>query len=471
MTTDILDLPNWRVLNKRLIEHEYELEAEFLLQPSACQKCGSIGHLYRHGTKESIFRDSPIRGHPVRILARVQRYRCRDCGETFLQPLDGIQDARRMTERCATFIEAQCLRDTFVRIAEHVGCDDKTVRNLAGGYIARLEAAYKPWLPAWLGIDETKIDGKMRCVLTDIDARRPVEMLADRDKKTVTTWLHKFKERQHVRGVAIDMWRPYLDVSRTLFPHVPVVIDKFHVIRMANYSMERTRIRLAKVRGPKVRLEWMRSKAILNKRTTKLTEKQRFNLDMWLDNEPELADAYRLKEAFYAIYDLPKAQALPAFDSFAADVPAALKPDFKVLLTAMKNWRTQIVSYFDHPISNAYTEALNGVAKTINRAGRGYSFEVLRARLIFGSQSATGPQSEVVEAPIAAQNTLRAHLLKASNGRCESCMGVFQPRSLEVHLAPAVVPGEHRKGMLVCKDCHARFHTSGLTHSAGPSTQ
>ena len=51
-----------------------------------------------------------------------------------------------------------------------------------------------------------------------------------------------------------------------------------------------------------------------------------------------------------------------------------------------KNWRNEILAYFDHPISNGYTEALNGVAKVINRAGRGYSFEVLRARLLFGKE-------------------------------------------------------------------------------------
>lgn len=144
MTTDILDLPGWTVLAKRLEDHEYELEAEYTVKPTACQKCGVLDRLYRHGTKDTIYRDSPIRGHATRILARVQRYRCRECGETFLQPLAGIQEGRRMTARCAEYIKEQCLRDTFTSIADHVGCDDKTVRELAGDYIALLDAAYKP---------------------------------------------------------------------------------------------------------------------------------------------------------------------------------------------------------------------------------------------------------------------------------------------------------------------------------------
>lgn len=42
MTADILDLPGWTVLNKRLDAQEYELEAEYTVQPTACQKCGVV---------------------------------------------------------------------------------------------------------------------------------------------------------------------------------------------------------------------------------------------------------------------------------------------------------------------------------------------------------------------------------------------------------------------------------------------
>ena len=33
---------------------------------------------------------------------------------------------------------------------------------------------------------------------------------------------------------------------------------------------------------------------------------------------------------------------------------------------------------------NAYTEAANGLAKIANRNGRGYSFEAIRAKIIYG---------------------------------------------------------------------------------------
>jgi transposase len=56
---------------------------------------------------------------------------------------------------------------------------------------------------------------------------------------------------------------------------------------------------------------------------------------------------------------------------------------FQPILTAMTNWETEIFNYFDHPITNAYTEALNGLIKMVNRTGRGYSFEALRAKILY----------------------------------------------------------------------------------------
>jgi hypothetical protein len=54
----------------------------------------------------------------------------------------------------------------------------------------------------------------------------------------------------------------------------------------------------------------------------------------------------------------------------------------KEITIAFKNWRNEIFNYWDHRITNAFTESLNGKIRELHRAGRGYSFEVLRARII-----------------------------------------------------------------------------------------
>jgi transposase len=98
--------------------------------------------LYKHGPRSLSILDSPVRGRPSCIDAKVQRYKCRDCNGTFLQPLEGIDTERRMTERCLAYIEQQCLRDTFQRVSEHLGCDEKTVRNVAGVFLLEISASH-----------------------------------------------------------------------------------------------------------------------------------------------------------------------------------------------------------------------------------------------------------------------------------------------------------------------------------------
>ena len=482
--TDILDLDGWNPTKRHLDDDGYVIEAEYTVLPKACTKCGNIGNLYKHGPKPIYIRDSPIRGRPVRILAHAQRFKCRECGGTFIQPLGGIHQDSRMTSRCVEFIQTQCLRQTFLHIAELVGCDDKTVRNLAGDYIARLNAEYKPWLPEWLGIDETQIDGKLRCIITDVVNRLPIDMLPDRDKPSVTSWLWQFKDKGVVKGLAIDMWRPYKDAAQAVFPGLPVIIDKFHVVKMANKAMDDIRISLAKDQDRATGKDWMRRKALLRMRYKNLDEKGRFNLQMWLDNEPHVATAYKLKESFYDIYDAPtKEEAKRRLDAWRESVPAAMKKgkkSFAPLLTATRNWREEILAFFDHPISNGYTEALNGVAKVINRSGRGYSFEVLRARLLFSktyrpvaTEQEDLPREEVVVSHIKPRGTgsIRLALIAKYDHHCQSCGGVYEPEQLHATRMGPLFDGEPMANVtLMCSYCHTRFHTERASGHSVPST-
>lgn len=456
--TDILDIPGWTLTGKSTEGSIETFSAEYVHEPIACAKCGGI-KLYRHGTKKTMYADSPLRGFAAKLEATVRRYRCRDCGETFLQPLGGVLDERRMTIRCAEFIARQALKHTFVHVAREVGIDEKTVRAVAAERMSELEAQHKPRLPRVLGIDETKIAGELRLVLTDVEGRRLLDMLPARDKDTLAAWLWQFKDRNAVKVVTIDMWRPYQRLATELLPHAVVVVDKFHIMRMAGEAMDRVRIRLARVKQPEVRRHWVRSKVMLNKRPHNLTEKQRFNLQMWLDNEPEIAAAYRCKEAFYSLFDLPKGEAIRAFDGFAASVEPSVKPEFKPLLTAMRNWRSEILAVFDHPYTNAFTESLNNLTKHIVKAGRGYSFEVLRARILAN-------YGDPAKEPLFFE-----FLLKDDGNPCANCGLPCRAEDMHLVTLPPVTRGQRAKRALVCEVCEVRFNTEKVTSHRKTSTR
>jgi len=103
---------------------------------------------------------------------------------------------------------------------------------------------------------------------------------------------------------------------------------------------------------------------------------------------PLLSEAHALKEGFLSIWDQktrPAAEAACA--KWQANIPTELAATFKDLTTAVHNWHDEIFAYFEQPITNAYTESVNRVAKDMNRMGRGYSFEVLRARMLYDKKA------------------------------------------------------------------------------------
>jgi hypothetical protein len=82
-------------------------------------------------------------------------------------------------------------------------------------------------------------------------------------------------------------------------------------------------------------------------------------------------------------------------DYLEVGIDSRLHKHFSELLTAMRNWRPEILAWYDFPISNAYTESVNRLAKDMNRMGRGYSFDVIRARLLLDN-TARKPTTRIV---------------------------------------------------------------------------
>src|SRR5699024_5956995 len=103
----------------------------------------------------------------------------------------------------------------------------------------------------------------------------------------------------------MDMWKPYKDAVNTILPHAKVVVDKFHVVRMANPALDNVRKSLKAHMSQKERRTLMRERFILLKRKHDLNERESFLLDTWLGNLPALKEAYELKEEFYWIWDTP----------------------------------------------------------------------------------------------------------------------------------------------------------------------
>lgn len=384
---NILNLPHWNVTGVKENAHDYRVEATIPdEQPSYCPKCMNMyAKVYRHGSREQLIHDLPTHGKRVGILLTRARYRCQDCKQTFLQQVMEVDDGKQMTSRLARYVEQESLRRTFTSIADEVGLDEKTVRNLFAAYVERLDSSVVFETPTQMGMDEVHLLKKPRAVFTNLTERTIIGVLPERTKKVVLAHLKAMPDRERVKLVTMDMWKPYADSVRETMPQAAIVVDKFHVVRMASLAMEQVRKAQREALEPKARRKLMHDRFILLRRPKDLDDTQRATMAGWFEMFPKLAEAYRLKEAFYGLWDLPrKADALAAYEAWERSITdRELLTAFRPLLTAMHNWRTEILAYWDHRATNALTEALNGIAKAVERAGRGYSFDVIRAKLLY----------------------------------------------------------------------------------------
>jgi transposase len=384
---NILRLPNWNVTAVKENDHDIRVEATIPEEtPGYCPKCMTIyAKVYRHGSRQQLIHDLPVHGKRVGILLNRTRYRCRNCEQTFLQQLSQVDDGKQMTSRLVQYVEAESLRRTFTSIAGDVGLDDKTVRNLFRAYAERLDASTVFETPTHMGVDEVHLLRKPRFVMTNLTERTIIAVLQERTKKVVAAHMLGMPDRERVEVVTMDMWRAYADAARAAFPNATVVVDKFHVVRMASQAMEVIRKAQREGLEPKFRRRLMHDRFILLRRPRDLDDDQRKVMAGWFEQFPKLAEAYRLKEAFYGLWDIPKkADAIAGYEAWERSITdRELLAAFKPLLTAMANWRTEIFAFWDHRHTNALTEALNGIAKAVERAGRGYSFEVIRAKLLY----------------------------------------------------------------------------------------
>lgn len=383
---NLLNLDGWKTTAVVENEHDILIPSEYSVAPTVCVRCGVADpRLKRHGVQEQLFMDTPIQGKRVGIRVRRQRYKCFDCSGTFQQQLPDMDEKRTMTSRLVKHIEKLSLERNFSQVANDVGVHEKTVRNIFNDHVGILNATYWPLTPDYIGIDELFLMGKPRCIFTNCMENTIMDLLANRDKVTVTNWLKRRQYRELVQVVTIDMWKPYRDAALEAMVNAIVVVDKFHVVKMANHALDSVRKSLREGKSAKERRVLLHSRHLILKRRKNLSPEEFKAMEEWTDAVPVLFSAYQAKEDFFDIYDCrTRLEAGELYDLWKACLDPATKSAFHEVIRAVDNWRPEIFNYFEYPVTNAYTESANGVAKVIARMGRGYSFEAIRAKVLFG---------------------------------------------------------------------------------------
>lgn len=124
-----LGLSNINILS----QHEAGDRLHFVVESictSICFYCQS-GSLHKWtAKKDQRFVDIPACGMPTVIWMNRKRWRCVECGKTFLEHLEWIDSKHRMTKRLVEYIKKEAKERTLASVAREIGVDPMTIKHV-----------------------------------------------------------------------------------------------------------------------------------------------------------------------------------------------------------------------------------------------------------------------------------------------------------------------------------------------------
>ena len=367
----------------------YHYELSEVDKLNKCPVCGSM-NIVHFGRRENQYRDMNRYGKMVGLIINKQRYRCNDCGDVFARDnYESLHESFRMTKRLYKYIQEQSLNRPFNNVAAELGITDTTVKRVFDEYIDALDRSRVLKAPRVLGIDENHLRKQYRAVFVDIENSKIIEMLKNRSKASVIKFIKSIPHYETIEIFTMDMWEPYRQAVYSINPDAVIVVDKFHVVKLIGDKANWIRRKIQNALPDREKELIKGHKKLMQTNSEDLTPAWKHRLEQIFKACPQLKEIYEIKEGLRRLYCCDgRLVAEQQFDILADR--AAAYPDMYEVIETMNRWRKEIFNYFEYHYTNAPTESLNHIINQVDARGTGYSFEVLRHKILYGT-SATKP--------------------------------------------------------------------------------
>ena len=356
-----------------------------------CGGCG--GAVWSKGASAVGLVDLPAFGRPLRLMWHKWRWRCPvascDVG-SFTEVDEEIAPARSaLTARAGRWATVAVGRDArpVADVAAELGCDWHTANRavLAWGEALLAADADRVGAVEALGLDETLFgrSGPWRarrwCTsIVGVHRGQLLDLVPGRDAAGPTRWLLAQPEawRQSIDWGVLDLSGAYRRAFDVALPHAGQVADPFHVIRLANNSIDEVRRRTQNdTLGHRGRKDdpLYRARRLLSSAHERLTERGDAKLRGLLaagDPHGEVRLAWHAKETLRGLYDINCPQLAERYATELAD--ADCPPELRRLGRTLAHWHTQIVNWHHARVTNGPTEAINNLMKRVKRAAFGF---------------------------------------------------------------------------------------------------
>jgi transposase len=360
--------------------------------------CASCGTRARAKDRRWVrLRDAPSGDRAVRVEWRKRVWSCPepDCEVKTWTEQSPLADARRvLTVRAGEWATDRiaAIEGTPASIARGFGVSWSTVWSTVERIgRARVEDPERVGRTAMVGFDETVMQPAHRrrrrrlvTAVVDVTCGQILDVFEGHDAADLRIWLASMPAvwRASVEVVSVDPHEGYRSAltDTLLLGKVTMVVDPFHIVRLANQALTKCRQR---VQQATVGHRGWKGDPLYNMRKLFLLGAERVDEQGWdrmwaalRDGDPdgEVQDCWVAKEKVRDIYltDDPDLAAIALDDAIAWCAAPESGKELRRLAKTLRRWRREILAHHDTGASNGPVEAANLLIKQVKRSGRGF---------------------------------------------------------------------------------------------------
>jgi transposase len=294
---EILGISGLHIFSIEQKHDGYFLHCETSLKSCNCTKCGAINSKVKQTYARTI-RDLPISGKRVYLILYSKQYHCSACGSDYYERYDFVEPNQTTTKRYEAHLYFLSKGADLTYVATKETISWKTVNRIVKTYSQKTLKNYDGYaLAKRIGIDEISLRKGHRnfvVIITDLDTRKILDILENRDKKALIAY---FKEKgkvicERIEIFCSDMWEGYLNTAKEVFPNAVITADRFHVFAKLQDALDHTRKYLRKTFKEDESLKGIRYSLLKNPEN--LNDKELIELNDLLKNPK-----YELLKASY----------------------------------------------------------------------------------------------------------------------------------------------------------------------------
>jgi transposase len=265
---------------------------------------------------------------------------------------------------------------TIRSVSEFLGVGWDLVKEIHKERLSLLYRAIPLRKVKYIGVDEFSLrkGHEYMTVFTDLETGRILHAVEGKGKEEIRPFLEQLsKKAKRLKAIAMDMSSSYCFAVREWLPRVDIVFDHYHISALMNHALDEIR------RSQQRELDKLGQKTLKGNRFLLLRNydalqpDRKARLDALLQANQPLFIAHSMKEQLRLFWQKENsAQAKQFLDIWLKD---AMKSGIRELARVAKTlaaYKTGLLNFFKHPITNAVVEGTNNKIKTLKRQAYGF---------------------------------------------------------------------------------------------------